>query len=147
MDTLLSVLSTLGVDQSLWTQFFITLIFLFIVRLVFVNDLMRVLSERVLNTSGALDEAEKLNASTDAAKKRYEKILNEQVVTLNNDYSLERKKIKESLETEYKNKEEKIVGEYKKKTELQKLEFQKLQEVVEKGAVSLSTDLLNKIKQ
>ncbi len=147
MDTLLSVLTTLGVDHTIWIQFAISILFLILARLIFVNDLMRVLTERVLNTSGATDEADKLNQQTESEKKRYEKLLNEKVVDLHNVYSANRKIIKDEIDVEFKSKEEKIIGSFKNQIATKQLEFSKAQSAVEAHSASLSAELLTKIKQ
>jgi F0F1-type ATP synthase membrane subunit b/b' len=147
MDTLLSVIQTLGVNQTIWIQFFISIIFLVVARILFINDLMRVLTERVLNTSGATNEADKLNAETENAKKRYEKLLNEKVLDVHNTYATSRKKIKDEIDVEFKSKEEKTIGNFKNQIALKQGEFAKSQAAVEANAAELSSELLTKIKQ
>ena len=145
MDTFLSVLATLGVNETLWIQFIISIIFLVLARLVFVNDLLRVLTNRVINTTGATDEAEKLKNEAENAKKRYEKLLNEKVLDLHNSYSTNRKKLKDEIDTEYKTKEEKIINNFKSQIEMKQMEFSKAQQSVESRCLDLSTELLAKI--
>lgn len=147
MDILISVLTTLGVDNTLWIQFAISVLFLILARLIFVNDLMRVLTDRVLNTSGATNEAEKIQLETLNSKKRYEKLLNDNILELNNNYSENKKKIKDQLETESKSKEEKIIESFKNEILKKQNEFIKVQEAVDKNSNELSVDLLAKIKQ
>jgi F0F1-type ATP synthase membrane subunit b/b' len=147
MDTLLSVLVTLGVDKSIWIQFALTVAFLILARMVFVNDLLKVLSERVVNTSGAADEAEKLTQEAEIAKKRYEKILNEKILVINNEYTASRKKIKDEIDSDYKSKEEKLISAFKNEISKKQSEFTKAQDEVEKNTAELSTELLAKIKQ
>lgn len=147
MDTLLSVLVTLGVDNSIWIQFIITFIFLILARIVFVNDLLKVLTERVVNTSGASNEAEKLTQETELAKKRYEKLLNEKVVVINNEYAANRKKIKDEIDADYRIKEEKLVSLFKVEIEKKQAEFHTTQVAVESNTTELSLELLKKIKQ
>ncbi len=147
MDTLLSVLVTLGVDNSIWIQFIVTFIFLILARIVFVNDLLKVLTERVVNTSGASNEAEKLTQETELAKKRYEKLLNEKVVVINNEYAANRKKIKDEIDADYRIKEEKLVSLFKVEIEKKQAEFHTTQVAVESNTAELSLELLKKIKQ
>lgn len=147
MDTLLSVLTTLGVDHTIWIQFVISILFLILARQIFVNDLMRVLTERVLNTSGATIEAEKLNLETENAKKRYEKLLNEKVIDLHNVYSANRKSIKDEIDVDFKAKEEKIIDAFKTQIAMKQVEFSKVQTAVETQSADLSAELLTKIKQ
>ncbi len=147
MDTLLSVLVTLGVDNSIWIQFIVTFIFLILARIVFVNDLLKVLTERVVNTSGASNEAEKLTQETELAKKRYEKLLNEKVVVINNEYAANRKKIKDEIDADYRIKEEKLVSLLKVEIEKKQAEFHTTQVEVESNTAEWSLELLKKIKQ
>lgn len=147
MDTLLSVLVTLGVNNTLWIQFAITVAFLVLARIIFVNDLLRVITERVVNTSGAADEAEKLTQETEISKKRYEKLLNEKVIELNNTYSINRKTIKDEIDSDNKLKEEKLINAFKNEVVKKQTEFTKVQEAVEGNTAELSTNLLAKIKQ
>jgi F0F1-type ATP synthase membrane subunit b/b' len=147
MDTLISLLKTLGIDHTIWIQFCISIVFLIVARLLFINDLMRVLTERVLNTSGASSEAEKLNAETEIAKKRYEKLLNDRVIELHNIYSTNRKTIKDEIDAEFKTKEEKIISNFKNQIALKQDEFANSQAAVEAHSTALSAELLTKIKQ
>lgn len=147
MDTLLSVLVTLGVDSSLWIQFALTITFLILARIIFVNDLLKVLSERVVNTSGAAEEAEKLKLETESSRKRYEKILNDKILLINNEYSADRKKIKDEIDSEYKKREEKLVDTFKAEIAKKQKEFSKAQEEAEQYTSELSSELLAKIKE
>lgn len=145
--TVSSVLSSLGVNDTVWVQFGITLVFLLIVRYVFINDLTRVLTEREINTQGAETDAEKLNQETQIIKKRYEKILNENIVQLNNEYSAERKKVKDAIDGDYKAKEDQIIKAYKDSIGKKISEFKNLENEIKKGTQTLADELLKKIKQ
>lgn len=147
MDTLISVLVTLGVNNTIWIQFGISVLFLILARFIFVNDLMKVLTDRVLNTSGASDEADKLNIETENSKKRLEKLLNERVIEIHNEYSGNRKKIKDEIDAEFKLKEQKIIDDFKNQIALKQADFSKAQIAVEAHSADLSTELLKKIKQ
>lgn len=145
--TVSSVLGSLGVNDTVWIQLAITFIFLLIVRYVFIKDLTRVLTQRELNTQGAIEEAEKLHQEADVTKKRYEKILNENIVQLNNEYAIERKSVKDEIDKNYKIKEESVLKEYKNSIDKKVSEFSALEKQVQGGAQILADELLQKIRQ
>jgi len=147
MDILTTVLSALGVNQTVYIQFVITIIFLALARYIFVNDLLRVLETRSLGTHGAENDAEKYSQEAAAAKNRYEKMLNEKVLEVNNEYSDQRKKIVDEIEGSFKAEETKIIAEYQGTMNVKKNELDKVRQSLKKDIQTLADELLAKIKK
>lgn len=146
METLLSVMNTLHVDKSFFTQFFIVGFFLYVSRLVFLKTLLDVILLRNKKTSGAEVDLTKMTHETEALQKRYNKVLMEKVIEINTEYAEQRRKVSEENDHEYKAKEEKIYSKYRTDLDVKVKEISELKNKITPYIKELSEELVAKFK-
>lgn len=145
MEVLLNILGRLGIDGTVFSQFFAVLILFIVAKYLFYNKLQAIIERRHQQTTGLESQADAELERVEALKEEYENKISGARLKAQRDFTMAKKEVSKKLDEKYDERVqivEKRIDEARLKTE-EEVASQK--ESLMGEAQSLAHDLLKKI--
>jgi hypothetical protein len=141
----MSVLNSLGINNTFFTQFFITVAALYLMQQFFVHKLIDVVILRSTKTVGAEQEYERLVAENLILNSRYAKLIGEKVSAIDAEYNQSKQAIIKEKDDNYKLNEKIELDNLAFYTKSKQEQIDQLESQVINSIGSLANDLTTKL--